>query len=206
MLKLHFLLRVNSFKFQVKCACDARTLNMHVRLVLLILVILAKRSIFVLENPSGSLIYRHARFEQLCNKIAYVQFSELSNDEWMVLPRSTSQYVFIGRHCAQVFKISFWMGLLGSRTPKRTLIWSNDRFIKALDLGRMAKGSKKASTSRSLDQCSPYVFDLLGPLGMVNLFGPLTKVLIVIPMDAKGSKAKRMRPTRKAPVCCIPDP
>lgn len=51
---------------------------------------------------------------------------------------------------SQVFRCSFWMGLLGSKTPKRTLIWSNDPFIRALDLGKMAKGSKQKSTSRSL--------------------------------------------------------
>ena len=34
--------------------------------------ILANRSIFVIENPSSSLIYRHYRFEWLCNKVAFV--------------------------------------------------------------------------------------------------------------------------------------
>lgn len=50
----------------------------------------------------------------------------------------------------QVFRCSFWMGLLGAGTPKRTLVWSNDPFIRALDLGKMAMGSKKKSTSRNL--------------------------------------------------------
>lgn len=37
------------------------------------MVLLANRCIFIIENPSSSLIYRHWRFEQLCNHIAYVR-------------------------------------------------------------------------------------------------------------------------------------
>ena len=42
------------------------------RLILLCLVILSKRCIFVIENPASSLIFKHYRFEWLCNKVAYV--------------------------------------------------------------------------------------------------------------------------------------
>lgn len=42
------------------------------RLVLLCCVILAKRCIFVIENPISSLIYKHYRFEHLVNKISFV--------------------------------------------------------------------------------------------------------------------------------------
>jgi|OrbCmetagenome_4_1107370.scaffolds.fasta_scaffold163478_1 hypothetical protein len=50
------------------------------RLICLCLVILARRAIFVLENPQGSLIYRHFRFEWLCNTVAYVFQLHI---EWM---------------------------------------------------------------------------------------------------------------------------
>ena len=33
-------------------------------------------------------------------------------------------------HIAKVFKQSFWMSAWGSRTPKRTTLWSNSRAIR----------------------------------------------------------------------------
>ena len=46
----------------------------------------------------------------------------------------------------------FWMGLLGSDTPKRTVVWSNDIFIRRLDLGVLCRGAKTESTSRILTE------------------------------------------------------
>lgn len=58
------------------------------RLVLLCLVILSKRCIFVIENPVSSLIFKHYRFEWLCNKVAYVSslnYSQAFQDLYRVV-------------------------------------------------------------------------------------------------------------------------
>ena len=47
------------------------TLVAILRLILCCLVVLARRAIFIIENPHGSLIYRHHRFEYLTNLVAF---------------------------------------------------------------------------------------------------------------------------------------
>ena len=49
---------------------------------------LAKRCIFVIENPVSSLIFKHYRFEWLCNKVAYVSslnYSQAFQDLYRVV-------------------------------------------------------------------------------------------------------------------------
>ena len=41
------------------------------RLILCCSVVLARRAIFIIENPHGSLIFRHHRFEYLTNLVAF---------------------------------------------------------------------------------------------------------------------------------------
>ena len=52
---------------------------------------------------------------------------------------------------AQVFVKSFWMCHFGARTPKRTTVMSNSKFIELLDLGKLTKSKrpeKKSDTTR----------------------------------------------------------
>ena len=72
----HGVLNVNNFRcgqFVVKLILiPSHDTFLQLRLILCCLVILARRAIFVLENPQGSLMYRHHRFEYLANLVAYV--------------------------------------------------------------------------------------------------------------------------------------
>ena len=40
-------------------------------------------------------------------------------------------------YIAKVYRQPFWLGLLGAGTAKRLIVWSNDRLISALDLGKL---------------------------------------------------------------------
>lgn len=91
---------------------------MVARLILCCLVVLARRAIFIIENPHGSLIFRHHRFEYLTNLVAFV------------------------------YRQAFWMGLLGGQTPKRLLAWSNDNLISALDLGKLCREKRESLTGK----------------------------------------------------------
>lgn len=82
------------------------------RLVLLCLVILARRAIFLVENPHGSLIFRHCRFEYLCNVVAWVLQLRMvfnlyfSNLESTSAKHSSSLYL---RSIVSHFGWGFWV-------------------------------------------------------------------------------------------------
>lgn len=86
--------------------------RMTSKCVLLILVILAKNLIFILEQPSQSLMPRHKRLEWLVNRVAYV------------------------------YEVHFWQMHYGKDCPKRTLVLSNLRTIDMLDRGVLTKAEK----------------------------------------------------------------
>ncbi|CAK9047489.1 Uncharacterized protein SCF082_LOCUS26595 [Durusdinium trenchii] len=83
------------------------------RTVLIVMVILAMRGVWLLEQPSSSLIMRHDRF---------VEFQDLMQALQM-----------------RFFRQSFWMRALGHQTAKRTLLWSNTAWLVDFDLGRLAR-------------------------------------------------------------------
>jgi len=48
----------------------------------------------------------------------------------------------------KVYRQAFWMGLLGGKTPKRLLAWSNDNLISALDLGKLCREKRESLTGK----------------------------------------------------------
>ena len=93
--------------------------QMIARLVLLLMVVIAKCGIYVIENPAGTLLWQHERFQYFCNKMAWV------------------------------YTISFWMAHFGSPTPKRTTVMSNSKFVGMLHMGPFSRSKcKKSSTTR----------------------------------------------------------
>lgn len=62
---------MNAISWKYCYACNPPGTPNVLRLVCLCLVGLARRAIFVIENPEGSLIYKHVRFEYLTNIVAY---------------------------------------------------------------------------------------------------------------------------------------
>ncbi|CAE7495841.1 unnamed protein product [Symbiodinium pilosum] len=87
------------------------------RLVLLILLMMAKHTQWVVEQPSQSLLPKHHRWDWLVNRIAYV------------------------------YQQSLWMMLHGAPSPKPTLLMSPMRTIYMLDLGVLTKSEREARTS-----------------------------------------------------------
>ncbi|CAL1162909.1 unnamed protein product [Cladocopium goreaui] len=88
------------------------------RTFLLMQLIAAKGGVWVLEQPSSSIVFRMKRFQELLGK-------------------------------QRVFKQSFWMRGFGSKTPKRTTIWSNSsavRFFTTSKKARKVVGRKFADT------------------------------------------------------------
>lgn len=53
---------------------------------------------------------------------------------------------------SQVFRQNFWMAHFGSRTPKRSSVWSGSKLIQRLDLGVL----KKSNRPKKLDVTKTY--------------------------------------------------
>lgn len=51
---------------------------------------------------------------------------------------------------AKVFTQTFWMKAFGSRTPKRTVVFSNSSYIRLLDTGRMKKADLKSEVETTV--------------------------------------------------------
>lgn len=86
------------------------------RIVLLGYLILAKHGHFVLEQPAGSLLKKHRRWEKFANETAYV------------------------------YEIRFWMMLLGASSPKPTDVYSNGSWISGLNIGPLTKDFKQKNS------------------------------------------------------------
>lgn len=83
------------------------------KLILCCLVVLARRAIFVIENPHGSLIYRRHRFEYLTNMVAYD--SQLNN-AWVSLANafgSCCNHLHLITFCPWGVSPAFLVGPLG---------------------------------------------------------------------------------------------
>ncbi|CAE7251682.1 unnamed protein product [Symbiodinium sp. CCMP2456] len=83
------------------------------RLVLLLLLVMAKQSTWVVEQPHQSLLKSHARWDWMCNQVV------------------------------RVFQQHFWMMLHGAASPKPTIVFSPMATISQLDRGRLTKVEKQ---------------------------------------------------------------
>ena len=61
---------------------------------------------------------------------------------------------------AQVYRQSFWLGLLGGSSPKRLILWSNSSMVGALNLGKTIR-SHPAWNNENKTTC-PLVYELFG--------------------------------------------
>ena len=80
-----------------------------IRVILTLILIQALDLLYVLEQPGGSSFQLLPRFDQF------------------------------RRGIARIIKITFWMKSYGSKTAKRTMIFSNSQQMKRLDMGTVAK-------------------------------------------------------------------
>lgn len=146
--------------------------SLPLRTFLAISLIVARGGVWVIEQPSSSLVYRHPRFQQMlqlttvtlrhpiCWFLLYFRAEGLK--KCSMLASNTNRYkyaiytyispVYMNsyRSClfhpsssqpAQVFKQAFWMRGWGSRTPKRSILWSNSSAV------RMFRTDKKHARS-----------------------------------------------------------
>ncbi|CAE7265719.1 unnamed protein product [Symbiodinium pilosum] len=87
------------------------------RMVLLLLVLLSKHCCFIVEQPHQSLLYRSARWEWFCNRVA------------------------------RVFEVGFWMLRHGSPSAKRTKCFSTMATLLQLDHGVLSKAEREQKTT-----------------------------------------------------------
>ena len=109
----------------------------------------------MVENPAGTLIWQHDRFQQFCNMMAWVpcwQLKSRTSDSFPKLIFGLVTLKWKWPTCpTQVFSQSFWMAPFGSPTPKRTTVMSNSRFIRMLFMGPCnLKKLPKSKTTRTL--------------------------------------------------------
>ncbi|CAK9079922.1 unnamed protein product [Durusdinium trenchii] len=91
----------------------ARSNLLAARTCLAILLVMAKRGVWVLEQPSSSLAFRLRRFQdQLVRK-------------------------------TRVYRQSFWMRGWGATTPKRTTLWSNSTAVRFFSTSKKARSIGK---------------------------------------------------------------
>ncbi|CAE7424690.1 unnamed protein product [Symbiodinium sp. CCMP2456] len=87
------------------------------RLVLLLLLMLARHCTWMIEQPVHSLLKKHQRWQWMTNRVV------------------------------KVYEQTFWMMLHGSGSPKRTIVLSPMVTISELDLGRLTKAEKAKRTN-----------------------------------------------------------
>ncbi|CAL1156057.1 unnamed protein product [Cladocopium goreaui] len=86
------------------------------KLVLCLLLMMAKHAYFVIEQPANSLLQKAHRFETFIN------------------------------HTCYVYSCRFWMQLHGHGSPKPTICYSNAPWVNCLNLGPLRKGVRLANT------------------------------------------------------------
>ena len=142
------------------------TLVAILRLILCCLVVLARRAIFIIENPHGSLIYRHHRFEYLTNLVAFEAQLRLICVIWTTISRPETYVWSCTPPSPKVYRQAFWLGLLGGQTPKRLLTWSNDNLISALDLGKLCREKRESLTGKKTTRFLAPIPNCIGETSM----------------------------------------
>lgn len=67
--------------------------------------------------------------------------------------------IYLEPFALEVYRQPFWLGLLGGRTPKRLIAWSNDTLISGLNLGKMCREKKNALTGEKTTRyLAPYLY------------------------------------------------
>lgn len=143
--------------------------SLSLRTFLAMILIMARGCVWVLEQPSSSIVFRHPRFQALLqlttvphlpkglnNCLIYISsihiYIYIHFFLWYIYNSGNSGsivclYIYdfdtfksfnlkdrfpiytIETSKSQVFKQAFWMRAWGSKTPKRTVLWSNSKAI-----------------------------------------------------------------------------
>ena len=113
----------------------------HVRLVLFCLVCLARHLIFVVENPSASLLPHHPRWSWFQNRHCW-ETCQVQSLKLQI--NNNGIHVFLNAHhqiyiiTSEVWRQNFWLGLFsGAASPKPLMALSNSPLVQGLNLGAM---------------------------------------------------------------------
>lgn len=94
-------------------------------MVLLLVLSVACRVIFVMEQPRSSdhIIANHHRFAWFCNHVCYVSWWRC---EFISVCLANRDFKHNSGFCpAKVIKTYFWMAHFGGASPKPQVVWSN---------------------------------------------------------------------------------
>ena len=127
--------------------------QMAARTALLLLLVGVLSGVFVVEQPSSSLLFRHPRLQWVCG-IVRVTCQDSPSMGTLGSWGSCSFHIITNMHpssvfrmyivhgpqiLSQVFRCNFWMAFFNSRSPKRTSLWSNSRLVSKFWLGKLTK-------------------------------------------------------------------
>ena len=98
---------------------------LELRLVLLLWLGCACRTIWVCEQPRGSekVFVMHERFQQFCNEVCFVPGLHIQPLAHAPMIKGSCRHEL---STSKVFKSRFWMMLMGASSPKRATIWTNE--------------------------------------------------------------------------------
>ena len=95
---------------------------------------MAKNAAWIVEQPHGSLLCRHPRFEWMTNQVAWVSRLHMSRR-----PHTS--------RASEVYQSSFWMLLHGANSCKRTVVFSTMKECQELDLGVLTAEKQRLTSS-----------------------------------------------------------
>lgn len=118
--------------------CVAQGNCMAARAALICCLVTVLGGVWVVEQPSTSLLFRHPRLQWLCKLMPVTSLDNVSGIlAWQCIQDH------IGRRSltslAQVYRCNFWMLFFKSPSPKRTSLWSSSSQIKRFWLGKLTK-------------------------------------------------------------------
>ena len=140
------LLRVDSGMSVLLVKCQPR-------FVLIAYLLMSKGAHWTLEQPATSLMYRHKRFQEMCTRVRATCLKGAwlaENLEHTHCCYALGEFCLVAGRESEVYKQAFWMGRLGSPTPKRSILWSSSSSIwKFRRYARLSR-SDKASMRKAL--------------------------------------------------------
>ena len=135
------------------------------RMTLLLAFITCLSSVWLLEQPSSSLMIRHERFQWLIERLEELNMralrmsnsiSTLVGSTWFLASVGAGSkvlgwiFVCYATSPTKMFRQRFWMRAFKHPTAKPTITWSNTSYIVLLDKGSMTRKQLTSKTKTSI--------------------------------------------------------
>ena len=124
-----------------------------VRTFLAMLLVMAKKGVWVLEQPATSIAFRLRGFQDLLRKTTvpwkkkYISYICNRYQDWKL---ETYCFTLTPPEPIEVYKQSFWMRGFGAKTPKRTTLWSNSSGVRFFCTSKLARKGAKGDKAPKL--------------------------------------------------------